>query len=361
MNRENINMFFTPLPFEEHEKKIRAFINQIKASDNLVKAEEKILAASSYEIVRQKENDIWLKLFVDDETYWEHINAIDTISEAIVNRIKQELELFYGMFYISIIKTPMQVRGIDNSHVLFYSKDLSPEAMVRIWGKNNAFKIFISHKDNCKIDANKLKEEFARYGITCFVAHVDIEPTQEWANEIKSALFSCDACLALMSDCYHDSKWTDQEIGCCLGRNVPVLAIRWTRLDENGVKLPGIAPYGLIGITQGMLYNSDGDYHSLVNSIMKYLLRNEIVQNAFIREIGFSESWNMANNLASFFECIPSLKPYQLDDAITYWKRNPETRNAFAFKGGNRDYGYGFVHYLRQWRNNLFSQSKSEL
>lgn len=347
-------MNFTPLPFEEHEKKIRAFIDQIRTSDNLVKAEEKILAASSYEIVRQNENDIWLKLLVDDEVYWEHIDTIDCIYDNIKKVVEGNLNQFIGMLWVDIKKAPMSIGMIDNSQVNFYANDLSQEVKQRIWGENNAFKIFISHKDNCKIDANMLKEEFARYGITCFVAHVDIEPTQEWANEIKSALFSCDACLALMSACFHDSQWTDQEVGCCLGRNVPVIAIKWPRLDENGVLVPGIAPYGLSGITQAISYNGNGNYHSLVTEIMKYILKYEVAQNAFIREICCCTSYDMANNLACFLEFIPSLKPYQLDNVISAWQSNPEAINAYGFNGKYRGkYGYGIVYYLKKWRGLL--------
>lgn len=350
---------YTQLPFKENKKIICDFLDQLKSTDNLVKSEEKVLSSSTYEIFQENENDIRLKLTVNDVTYWEHINAIDNIHEKIMRLIESKLDRFYGMLYVDVKKSPMVIGAVDNTKVKFYSKELSQEDMIRIWGENHAFKIFISHKDNCKKDAENLKMEFTKYGISCFVAHVDIEPTQAWANEIRNALFSCDACLALMSDGFHESNWTDQEVGCCLGRNLPVLAIIWPHQDEKGIPHSGKAPYGLLGISQGLRYNGNGKYASLVTEIMKYLLQNEIAQNAFIHEIGCSENWDKANNLAKFFEYIPTLKPYQLDDAITNWKSNSETRNAFAFTGEyQRSYGRGFAYYLTQWRNKLLQQSQ---
>lgn len=65
---------------------------------------------------------------------------------------------------------------------------------------------------------------------------IDIEPTTEWQSQIETALSTCDALVALLHDKFHESKWTDQEIGFAMGRAIPVFSVRL-----------GEAPYGFIG------------------------------------------------------------------------------------------------------------------
>ncbi len=102
-------------------------------------------------------------------------------------------------------------------------------------------RLFISHKDSIKVHASNLKEALARYGVTAFVAHEDIIPTTEWQREIERALFSMHFLVAMLTDDFHGSNWTDQEVGIAIGRGVPVFSLRM-----------GKDPYGFIGKYQGI-------------------------------------------------------------------------------------------------------------
>lgn len=103
------------------------------------------------------------------------------------------------------------------------------------------FKLFISHVSSEKTKATALKNALKNYAISGFVAHEDIHPTLEWQNEIEKALFSMDALAACLTPTFHESKWTDQEIGYALGRNCLVIPIRI-----------GLDPYGFLGKVQGI-------------------------------------------------------------------------------------------------------------
>ena len=50
-----------------------------------------------------------------------------------------------------------------------------------------------------------------------------------------------DAFVALLTEGFHDSLWTDQEVGFALSRGVPILAVRL-----------GKDPYGFIGKFQAL-------------------------------------------------------------------------------------------------------------
>jgi hypothetical protein len=53
------------------------------------------------------------------------------------------------------------------------------DALKRIWGHYHV-RVFLSHKATVKVETSQLKQSFANCGIAAFVAHEDIEPTQEW-------------------------------------------------------------------------------------------------------------------------------------------------------------------------------------
>ena len=74
-----------------------------------------------------------------------------------------------------------------------------------------------------------------------FVAHEDIEPTQQWHQEIENALRSMHVLVAVITEGFVSSKWTDQEVGFALGRGVLVIPVRY-----------GADPYGLVGKYQGV-------------------------------------------------------------------------------------------------------------
>lgn len=103
------------------------------------------------------------------------------------------------------------------------------------------FRLFVSHVSVDKVFIGGLKAQLALFGIDAFVAHEDIDPTKEWVHEIEVALATCDALCAFMTRMFHDSRWTDQEIGFCVRRRVLIVPIR-----------AGMDPYGFIARYQGL-------------------------------------------------------------------------------------------------------------
>jgi TIR domain len=102
------------------------------------------------------------------------------------------------------------------------------------WRKG-MLRLFISHLATNRKLAAELQEALLIFGISAFVAHNDIEPTQEWETEIQTALATCEVLVALLNPGFHQSNWTDQEIGYAMGRDVPVCSVRF-----------GEDPYGFI-------------------------------------------------------------------------------------------------------------------
>jgi hypothetical protein len=103
------------------------------------------------------------------------------------------------------------------------------------------FRLFLSHLSTFKKETALLQKALRPYGISAFVAHVDIEPTREWMREIELALMSMDAMAAIVMPGFKESNWTDQEVGVAIGRNVLVVPV-----------LRGMDPYGFLGKYQGL-------------------------------------------------------------------------------------------------------------
>ncbi len=136
------------------------------------------------------------------------------------------------------------VRGEDDAKLLGLAKHLgysteAPSYLEPAFWQEGKLKVFLSHLSKEKIWTTELQEALQEYGVSAFVAHKDIKPTLEWQGQIETALATCDALVALLHRDFHESKWTDQEIGFAMGRGVPVFSIRF-----------GQDPYGFIGKTQ---------------------------------------------------------------------------------------------------------------
>ena len=204
--------------------------------------------------------------------------------------------------------------------------DIPPNALTRVWGDGHV-RIFLSHKVTFKKETSNLKRALNRCGIAAFVAHEDIEPTQEWAREIEHALFSMDALVALLTECYHDSDWTDQELGVAIGRNVLVIPV-WLGRD----------PYGLVGKGQALRGCSWSEPAITATKIFDLLVRRlpdkrrlfEAALFSYENSISWADSdWKVENLLAKF----EMLEPAQIERLIEVHRANPENKNSFAGMG----------------------------
>lgn len=110
--------------------------------------------------------------------------------------------------------------------------------------KDNYYRLFISHHSSIKEYAKLLSDNIINYGISGFVAHEVIEPTRDWQFIIESALISCDCLVAILTNKFHESKWTDQELGIAYGLGKKIISLR-----------SGTDPYGFTGKFQALNAN----------------------------------------------------------------------------------------------------------
>lgn len=179
------------------------------------------------------------------------------------------------------------------------SSDLSPS----FW-EAGCFRLFVSHLAEHKDDAIHLKTNLLKYGISCFVAHRDIEPSKEWLNEIEIGLKTCDALLALLRPGFHASKWTDQEIGYAMGRGLLVFSVK---LGED--------PYGFIGRFQAI---QSTQWPEIVQKIFDVLVSNKQTMKNISRA-----ALTVLSKSNTYAEAKENMG---LIDKLTYWDKENEKR-----------------------------------
>jgi hypothetical protein len=218
------------------------------------------------------------------------------------------------------------------------------DAAKRIWG-DEGFRVFLSHKSEVKKETTELKKQLRLYGISSFVAHVDIRPTKEWQDEIENALASMDGFVALMTDKFHDSEWTDQEVGFAIARGIPIIAIRL-----------GMDPYGFIGKFQAIT----SPWEKAHEQIAKTLIRHDRMFSAYVQALRKCERWEDGNIIAGALDGIERLTTEQINDLVSTYNECDHLRGSWGFNGEKSQwYGPGLVWHLNRLGSRRFKFSRA--
>lgn len=173
-------------------------------------------------------------------------------------------------------------------------------------------RLFLSHISSFKKTTSQLQAALRTYGISAFVAHVDIEPTKRWQEEIEAGLYSMDALAAILMPGFKESNWTDQEIGIAIGRSVLVIPV-----------MRGSIPYGFISKYQG-LHAEGRTVAGVSESIFKILVASPKTRTRMlscliettVRAASEKEALEKLDHLGSI-EQIPRQYLEQLRDSAT--------------------------------------------
>ncbi|HVB34845.1 MAG TPA: toll/interleukin-1 receptor domain-containing protein [Patescibacteria group bacterium] len=170
------------------------------------------------------------------------------------------------------------------------------------------------------------------FGISAFVAHTDIRPTKEWQEEIAIALASMDAFVALLTEKFHTSEWTDQEVGYALGRGVPLIAVK---LGED--------PYGFIGKFQALAC----DWGDAPLELAKLLVKQPRMIDAFVEAVPRCTSFDEGNMLSGVLPSIETLTVEQAECLASAFNEKNQLQGSYGFTGERpAKYGPGLAAHL---------------
>lgn len=208
-------------------------------------------------------------------------------------------------------------------------------AQVEFW-HSNYLRVFISHKAEHKAAANALATSLFEFGVSSFVAHDTIKPMKEWQSEIMNGLMTMEVMIVMLTEDFHGSTWTNQEVGFALGRGIPIIAIK-TGEDD---------PQGFIGSMQAL----KADYNNLGQSSAEVhkLLVNEIGQEGRLKSILIeaflsSESYHDAmERLSRLSQTTDRLTDQEFKRIVKGYAENDQLYTC----GGIHTRGYWFQRFL---------------
>lgn len=97
--------------------------------------------------------------------------------------------------------------------------------------------VFISYSDKDKRRAGAYKDELESNHYLCFLAHEDIEATEDWHEEIWNNLRKAEAFIGLVTKHSNCSAFCQQEIGAALAWKKPSLLV----FCDTHRRVPGFA------------------------------------------------------------------------------------------------------------------------
>jgi hypothetical protein len=309
-----------------------------------------IIANSQFQVIEQYSYDNWnggtyghaLHLILPEPIYLSSVKDKTKIQDQIkqdLNKIHNVQNEFIDAVFLDMEITDDSDWRKESGLQISAKRTVSISTTDRIWGKNN-YRIFLTHKTEVKKETAALKDRLKIYGISCFVAHEDIHPTKEWQTEIENALNSMDALVALITEEFHDSDWTDQEIGFAFGRNVPIISVKL-----------GKDPYGFLGKFQALSCSWD----SAAKEIAKILIKYDHMVNSFIRAVKDCGSFDDGNTLAELLPFINGLNEGQVLDLISAYNENGQVRASYGFNGSRPyTFGNGLLSHLLRWTGNNY-------
>lgn len=243
-------------------------------------------------------------------TIKEDLNSINSIQYEFIDDVCLELEDENDPQYQKSM--PMK------SHVQIDPDNLS------FW-KPDHIRLFISHRDKYKNEAQNLASKLEKYGVSAFVAHDTIEPMTTWQEEIMKGLQTMEVMLAFITDDFAESSWTNQEIGFALGRNIPIISL----------KLENENPSGFIQIKQalkGNLTNLATSVPEIYNLIIESIGR-ERCKSALISEFLTSRSYAQALDLCNLMnKTINSLSNDEAEQIIHGFSNNSQLYGSVYLK-----------------------------
>lgn len=110
-------------------------------------------------------------------------------------------------------------------------------------------KIFLSYSTEDKALAGKIANSLERKGVDVFLAHEKIKISDKWRNEILRHLKSDSIMIALLTENYEKSVWTNQEAGYMIGQKKKIIPLIVRQSD--------ITKFGFLETYQGIFVTEE--------------------------------------------------------------------------------------------------------
>lgn len=199
-------------------------------------------------------------------------------------------------------------------------------------------KIFLSYSHLDKNLAGKIKEHLRQYGVKVFLAHDDIEPSTEWAENILEELRTCDVFMPILTKHFNESNWTDQETGCAV------------ILRKLIVPLKGdVDPHGFISRYQARSLDKT-EIEKCLSRVMKALAQKPrigvLLKDSLIKVFGSSECYDDAKHNAERLLSLREFTLKQVREIVSHTIHNNQIHECFRAQDLLREFLKGYKDKL---------------
>lgn len=170
-------------------------------------------------------------------------------AEGIPQRVLDKVEHDIYSF-VEELRKPAFLNIKSPTCIAEYRSQIMPKQKIAeedILQDGNALKAFISYSTKNKTVAGKVKAILDDYGIVGFLAHEDINITEEWKKRIMLELRKANVFIAMLSQDFKSSDWSPQEAGMAYFKNILIISLL---LDDT-------TPFGFLGDSQGKKISHD--------------------------------------------------------------------------------------------------------
>ena len=205
---------------------------------------------------------------------------------------------------------------------------IDPE-MLDIW-KSGHIRLFISHCAKHRKKVRDLADALEDYGISAFVAHDKIKPMEKWQNEILKGLETMEIMLAFVTDGFHKSVWTNQEIGFALGRNIPILSLKLEETDPEGFT-------GSEQALKGNLENPTASVPKIYELLWEKLANRSRLRSALITVFIRSLEWDKTKIWFDYLDkFVDSLSQEEVNHIIDGFEKNSQLHGCYYLTKNGR-------------------------
>lgn len=183
--------------------------------------------------------------------------------------------------------------------------------------------ISYSHKDR-KL-AGLVKSGFEAFGFNTFLAHEDLNPSADWQDTILRKLKACHVFLPLITDHFHDSFWTDQEVGAAVILRKCIVPLK-----------VGNNPYGFMGKFQAQKISSRNETAienycwSIIRSLTDHRRLANDIKQVVIERFADSGSFRESARVAKYLSELEEFTDEQLETIVAGAAKNSQIYSGYA-------------------------------
>jgi hypothetical protein len=186
------------------------------------------------------------------------------------------------------------------------------------WHKFDNMRAFLSYQTADKLVAGRISELLKGLGISAFMAHEDIEVSEEWQHRILKEIGEADLFIPILSERYFSSVYCAQESGIAAFKIMTMIPL----------SIDGTIPHGFLAHIQSTKINPDNPtYLDLLPGLAKRDI--SFLISAIITIVAGSRSWRGAeSNFQLILPYLMEASRQQVVELLTVSNHNKEVCNA---------------------------------